>query len=333
MTADRRTAGDWRRLAALGVLALLLVGGSALLGRPALTASDLADWRSLFDSELRSPFWDLRVPRTLLAASVGAGLALGGVVFQVIFRNPLASPYTLGVDAGASLGAAVALYMGLSSGLAGAAFAGASLALLLVYGVASLRDSRDVARLLLGGLCVAYLASAGVTLTAYLGGRDTAGDIVFWMMGSLGNYRPAAIAEILACLLVTLAATLLWRHALDALALGPELAGARGVPVRRVVSVSLALVGLLTAVSVANCGPIGFVGVMVPHMARGLVGARSGRLLIGSALLGAGFLAVCDGLTRCVGGFEPPVGVLTNLIGGAFFFYLLATRDLSGAPR
>ena len=325
------------RLVLLSGVAALLVAGSLLLGPTPLR------WQNIAAGEHADAgheiFWRFRVPRTLLAACAGAGLAVGGVVFQALFRNPLAEPYTLGIASGASLAAAIGFLVG-SAGplgrvpLAALAFAGAAAAMLVVFLLGRLRADRDPARLLLAGVCVAYLSSAGILLVTFLANRAVTNDIVRWMMGSLVALEPQPAGQVALVLIPTLALLLAGHRALDLLHFGDELAATRGVAVGRTRWGVFVLVGLLTAVIVAHCGPIGFVGLMVPHMARALVGVRTRPLLIAAALCGAAFLALCDGVARAVRPVELPVGVVTNILGAAFFFYLLATRDvLHGAVR
>ncbi|TWT44605.1 Hemin transport system permease protein HmuU [Phycisphaerae bacterium RAS1] len=326
------------RVLLLATLALVAIAGAALVGPTPLPPADILD---IQHSRI---FWPLRVPRTLLAAAAGAALATGGVVFQALFRNPLAEPYTLGVASGASLAAAIGFLCGLGSrwslaALVGIelhlpelpvlAFVGALGAIGLVYLMARFRGQRDMTHLLLAGVCVAYLSSAGVLLVTFLADRVVTNDIVKWMMGSLAGARPTAAAEVGVALLIVWLAAAAQHRALDLLALGDDVAASRGVPVSRVVWSCYLLVGLLTAVVVANCGPIGFVGLMLPHMTRAVVGARTLPLLGGAALGGAAFLAWCDAIGRSVRVYELPVGVITNLIGAGFFFYLLARTDIA----
>jgi iron complex transport system permease protein len=319
------------RFGLLIALVLLIVAATTLLG------SGWIPWRELVgDSREAYIFWHLRVPRSLLAACAGAGLAVGGVVFQALFRNPLAEPYTLGIASGASLAAALGFLAGWHGWAPGRipalvllAFGGAVVAMSLVYLMSRLRPGRDMARLLLAGVCVAYMCSAGILLVFFLADRAITNDIVIWMMGSLGTLRPRAALEIAVVLIPVLAFAAYSHRALDLLAFGHDLAASRGVNVGRTIWCSYALVGLLTAVIVANCGPIGFVGLMVPHIGRALFGVHTLPLLLGSAVLGAGFLATCDGIARSLPVTELPVGVVTNILGAVFFFYLLATRDIT----
>jgi len=297
-------------------------------------------WSEIFAADEPSYiFWHLRVPRALLAACAGAGLAVGGVVFQTLFRNPLAEPYTLGIASGASLGAAIGFLAGWRGGAAAQAppltllaFAGALAAMGVVYALSRLRRGRDMARLLLAGVCVAYMCSAGILLVFFLADRAITNDIVTWMMGSLSTLRPRAALEIAVVLLPVLLLAAGGHRALDLLTFGDDWAAARGVRVGWTIWSCYAAVGLLTAVIVANCGPIGFVGLMVPHIGRALFGVRTLPLLLGSLLIGAAFLSVCDGIARLLPVTELPVGVVTNILGAAFFFYLLATRPIAHTP-
>ncbi|RMF79615.1 MAG: iron ABC transporter permease [Planctomycetota bacterium] len=307
--------------------AVVVVCGSALLGHARTT------WEDLFGSNGTGGFWTLRIPRAALAAVAGGGLAVCGVVLQALFRNPLATPYTLGVASGASLGAACAFLAHVSGRVLGvplitlAALSGAAFAITLVYVMARLRAGRDMLQLLLAGVCVSYMSSAGVMGVTYLANQAVTNDIVIWLMGSLARHQPRAIAEIAVVLAPVLAYACVAHRSIDLLAMGEEIAVTRGVSVDRTVWTLLTLAGVLTAVIVANCGPIAFVGLLSPHIARALVGPRALPLLVASAAVGAAFLALADGLARSVSAaYEPPVGVLTNIIGAAFFFYLLATR-------
>lgn len=323
------------RLLLLAALTVLLITVSALFGQTRLGFDDI------FGPHPSPVFWDLRWPRTLLAAVAGAGLAVGGVVFQALFRNPLATPYTLGIDSGAALGAAAGFLLGaggtwtLAPGLAAfglpklaaLALVGALVAMTLVLLMSRLRGGQDLTHLLLAGVCVAYLASAGVLLVMFVAQRPLTNEILFWTMGSLAAQRPAAAGQIALVLVPALAYACYCHRRLDLLALGDHFAAARGVNVGRTVWSCFLVVGVLTAVIVANCGPIGFVSLMVPHMARALLGPRALPLLLGSSLLGGAFLAVCDALARSLSAYEPPVGIVTNILGAVFFFYLIATRD------
>lgn len=325
-----RTSSTALRLALLVPLVGVVLAGSTLLGPRWIGWDEIVG-----GSGAGQVYWHLRVPRALLAGVVGAGLAVGGVVFQTLFRNPLATPYTLGVASGASLAAALGFLLNIRGSasfgvplLTLLAFGGALAAMLLVYLVSCLRRQRDMTRLLLAGVCVAYMCSAGILLVTFLADRAVTNDIVVWMMGSLGILRPWAWLEVLVVLVPVLLFVLAHHRALDLLTFGDTLAATRGVNVAVTIWGSYVAIGVLIAVIVANCGPIGFVGLMVPHISRALFGPRALILLISSALVGAGFLAICDGLARLLPVTELPVGVLTNILGAAFFFYLLTRQDV-----
>jgi iron complex transport system permease protein len=317
-----------RYLALVGVC-VPLIAATALIGPASI------GWDEVFADEGRV-FWAYRVPRVTKAALAGAGLSVSGVILQALFRNPLATPYTLGIASGASLGAALALLTGFTGywlwlpKLTAFAFVGAMAALGAVYMMSRLRAGRDMTLLLLAGVCVSYMCGAGVILITYLANKTITNDIVIWMMGSLEILRPAAAVEIAALLVPVMIYACISHRALDLMVMGDHLAASRGVSVPLTLWTSFVLVGALTAIIVANCGPIAFVGLMVPHMARAMLGVRTLPLVLGSALLGAAFLSVCDGIVR-VFAQSPPVGVMTNIVGAIFFFYLLASGRSSSS--
>ncbi|PSR66600.1 sugar ABC transporter substrate-binding protein [Nocardia sp. MDA0666] len=285
------------------------------------------------DSAFDTIVWQLRVPRTILAAVVGAGLALAGAAMQTLVRNPLADPYLLGVSSGAGVGAAAVITSGLFAGagiwaLSGGALAGALTAAATVFAIAMAQGGLTPLRLVLTGT---VLGSAFSALSSYLIFRSAdpkaAQSVLFWLLGSLAGADWTRIA-VPATVVALAAATLLAVHGwLDALSVGAETAASVGVPVRALrygLFVGLAiLVGVLVAVS----GGIGFVGLVVPHAARMLVGSTHRRLLPVAALCGALFLVVADAAARVlVRPTEIPVGVLTGLIGAPVFLLLMGRR-------
>lgn len=322
-----QTRGNALRLLGIAPLVVLIVLASALLGPTRIGLDEVFG-----SGDASAAFWVHRFPRTMLAALTGAGLAVGGVIFQALFRNPLATPYTLGIDSGAALGAAIGFLLNFGGYWFGIprltllALLGAMLATAAVLLIAGRHSTRDLTRLLLAGVCVAYLSSAGLMLTAILAGRGITQEIAVWMMGSLAILSRTAPTYVGIALAIVLTYALASHRALDLLAQSDQVAAARGVDVSRTIWLSLALVSVLTAVIVGHCGPIGFVGLIVPHLARLTVGPRSLAQLIASALIGAAFLAVCDAISRSVSIYDPPVGILTNILGALFFFYLLASR-------
>ncbi len=278
--------------------------------------------------------WRVRMPRVLLAALVGAGLALVGVAMQAMVRNPLADPYLLGVSSGASVGAVSVLAFG-ALAFAGdlalplGAFGGALTACVAVYFLAYANGRLLATRLILGGVAIAYCLG-GVTSLIVLTAdqRELANSILTWTLGSLAGTRwdelglPAALLVVGAALLLTQA------RALNALLSGEESAATLGVDTTRTRRWLFVLVSLVTGVLVALTGPIGFVGLIVPHITRMLVGAEHRRVLPVAALVGAIFLVWVDVFSRIT--FAPaevPVGVITSLLGGPFFVWMLCRKN------
>jgi iron complex transport system permease protein len=275
--------------------------------------------------------WQLRLPRVLLAAAVGAGLALVGAVLQATMRNPLADPYVLGISAGASFGAVI-VFVGLGGatlGLTTGAFGGAMAAFLAVLVVGAGRSTRiDPARIVLAGVAVAALFDA-LTSLLIIAAADPAGTrgILYWLLGSLAGATWSDLAVALPLLLVALGLMLGHARALNAMAIGDDDAAAVGVDVARVRWLLLVASALLTGALVAVSGAIGFVGLLLPHATRLVVGRDHRLLLPATALVGATFLVWVDTFARTA--FDPqeiPVGVATALIGAPAFAYILVRR-------
>jgi len=330
-----------RLLAILAGAWLAVAVGSLVVGT---TGVGLADyWHQAAGSphpwsEFIHALLTLPVPRLAIGTLAGASLAAAGAMFQALFRNPLASPYTLGVSSSASLGASVAIGLlgtGLWHGISivsAAAFAGAVICVSIVYAIARLTRQYGSATLLLAGLTLGFITSALVVLIMYLAEIRDADQIMRWLMGSLEIVGMSAVYEVLALAAIA-GGVAAWLHRdLDLLMMGEQLAASRGVSLkwsRRLVYFSASLA---TAGVVAHCGPIGFVGLLVPHICRSLIGPIHARLLPACVLAGAVFLPLCDLVARNAlwwTGHESrqiPVGVFTSLIGGVFFIYLLLSR-------
>ncbi len=284
-------------------------------------------------------FWQLRVPRVLMAALAGAALSVAGCVFQALFRNPLAEPFTLGVASGASLGAAIGfhfgwtgLWLGFLPALTGLAFVGATGSVLIVYAIARLRGGGATHTLLLAGVSIGFVCAALIVLLQFVSARPITNEIVRWLMGSVDKVRTDGLLETIPP--VAAAAAVVWylHRSLDLLMMGELWAAGRGVNVNRARNVAYFAASIMTAAVVAQCGPIAFVGLLVPHAVRALIGPGHRRLLPAAALAGAVFLpwadALAAGTLRWASGsaLQIPVGVLTNLLGGTFFVYLLLSR-------
>jgi iron complex transport system permease protein len=269
-----------------------------------------------------------RLPRALAAALVGASLAAAGVVFQALLRNPLATPFTLGVDAGASLGAMIAITLGARlpfGGVAGASFAGALLAVFVVYQLANARHrGLSTTVLLLAGVTLNAFFSALILFVQYLSDFAQTYRAVRWLMGDLdvASYTPILVG--LPFTLAAFAAFAWLARPLNLLSLGAEAAGLRGVDVVRAQRIAFFGGSIATGAAVSIAGPIGFVGIIVPHVMRLMVGADHRLVLPGSACLGGAFLIICDVVARTAfAPLELPVGIITAVIGGPFFLWLL----------
>jgi iron complex transport system permease protein len=271
---------------------------------------------------------DLRLPRVVLAALVGACLAGAGVLYQALLRNALADPYILGVSSGAGLGAALALAIG-GLGAAslvlvpGAAFAGAMLTVLLVAGIATRRGKMDTLSLLLAGVAVSYTLSALTSFTLVVR-REQMSRIVFWMMGGLqgATWQQAAIVG--GMLVAGLAAPALFARELNIILLGDARAGELGVDVERFKRVLLVAASIMVSAAVSVSGLIGFVGLMTPHMARLVLGPDHRLLLPASVMSGAVVMVLADLAARVLlAPVELPVGIITALAGGPVFVWLL----------
>lgn len=271
----------------------------------------------------------VRLPRVVLAALVGASLAGAGVLYQALFRNPLADPYILGVSSGAGLGAMIALTLTASIatvrfGLVPlGAFAGALLTMMLVVRLASLRGRLEATSLLLAGVALSYTL-ASITSFVMVFAREQMAAIVYWMMGGLGAASWPFVAMVAPMFLLGILAPLFSTRELNLMLLGDERAGHLGLSVERFKLLMLASASLLTAAAVAVAGLIGFVGLMTPHIVRLLLGSDHRRLLPASLLTGAVVLVLADVVARVVlRPVEIPVGIVTALLGGPFFLWLL----------
>jgi iron complex transport system permease protein len=311
--------------AALALLLTPLAGPTSIRLAEAFSQSTV-DYKVLFE---------LRVPRVLLAMLTGACLSLAGGLFQALLRDALATPYTLGVSSGAALGAVAAICLGWrSSGALPAiwlaAFAGAALTLLLVLGIASEGRRMSSFTLLLAGVTINSMCLAMILFLHNLASFQQSFSISRWLMGGIDSIDYATIGWLSAVSLPA-AAVIVWNaRQWNLLAVGEEWAAARGVNTARLMLTGYLTGSLLTGAVTALTGPIGFVGLIVPHALRLRLGADHRVLLPCSFFVGAAFLAVCDALARTViAPAEIPVGVITALCGGPFFIWLLRTRKRS----
>jgi iron complex transport system permease protein len=277
--------------------------------------------------------WTLRLPRVVLAALVGGGLAAVGVAMQAVVRNPLADPYVLGISSGASVGAVLVLGTGALAGLGlyavpAGAFAGALVSFVLVFLVAIAGGQMSPLRLVLAGMACGYSLSGLTSLIVLTSeNRELARNAMEWLLGSLGGAAWSDLGLPGAALLIGTIYLAVNGRALNALLVGDETARTLGVDVGRLRLVLFVVLSLLTGVMVAVSGAIGFVGLVIPHVVRMLVGSDHRRVVPVAVLVGAIFLIWVDVIARMA--FAPvelPVGVITALLGGPFFIWMLATQ-------
>lgn len=275
--------------------------------------------------------WEIRFPRVILAGLVGAGLGLVGAALQAVTRNPLADPHLLGISSGAAFGAIAALlHTGLFLGLLTVplmAFGGALVATVLVLGVARMAGATTADRLVLAGVAVSFVIMAGANILIFLGDPRATHTVVFWMLGGLGlaqwSHLVWPIAVFVPCGLW------LWVQSgrLNAMSLGDETAASLGLEVGRFRLTVFVVAALVTGAMVAFSGLIGFVGLMMPHLVRLVLGGDNARVLPASAFAGAVFLILADAGARVVMAPEDlPIGVVTCLTGGVFFIWMMAKR-------
>jgi iron complex transport system permease protein len=328
----RLTVKRWvLTVGALFALLLLTVVACSLVGPTSLDLRRAFEISSVPNPQARILF-GIRLPRILLAAIIGGALAGAGVVFQAILRNPLAEPYVLGISSGAALGASAGILLNAQYNILGfnamtvCAFIGALLTIFFVYAVAQTYGRVITHSLLLTGVIINYVFAALIMLITSLVDFTKARDIIFWLMGNLGKIEYRYSTILTSCVYIMIGSAVLLRYSrdLNVLSLGEESATQLGVDVEKLKKVAFVATSLITAAAVAEGGPIGFVGLIVPHAMRMLFGPDH-RLLFPVAFLGGGiFLVVSDTVARVgVRGSEIPVGVITALCGGPLFIFLL----------
>lgn len=331
--------GQWRAdsaattIALLGLLLLGLMVAAVAIGKYPLSAEEMlaAVWRWLTGApaqgQAETVLFAIRLPRVLAAVLVGAALAAAGAAYQGLFHNPLVSPDILGVSTGAGLGAVLGIFLSLPvAGIQLFAFVGGLATVGLVYFIGSLVQNREpVLVLVLAGVVVGSLAGAAISLLKILADPyDQLPAIVFWLLGSLSSVRGAEVWSAAPLVLLGLVPLVLLRWRINVLSLGDEEARALGVEAGRLRLVVIAAATLMTASVVAVAGVIGWIGLVIPHLARMLVGPNFNRLLPAALLMGGGYMLLIDTLARTLAAIEIPLGVLTAIIGAPFFLWLLA---------
>jgi len=347
----RASVGDrsGRAKLAIALLAVLLVLTMLFsLTSGASDASALAvvrDWLfpsmsdgSALSARDRIIVYDIRLPRVVLGVLIGAALAVSGAVMQGLFRNPLADPGLVGVSSGAGLGAIVVIvlggtFLGPVLALFGiytlplAAFSGGLATTLILYRVATRRGQTSIATMLLAGIALGAMASAFSGIMVYLADDRQLRDLTFWGLGSLAGATWTKIAAAGPIIALAIIVSPFLARGLNALALGEAAAHHLGIPVQRFKNVAIVSVAAATGASVAVSGGIGFVGIVVPHLLRLLIGPDNRYLLPASALLGASMLLLADAVSRTiVAPAELPIGIITAAVGGPFFLWILLRK-------
>jgi iron complex transport system permease protein len=318
-----------------GLLALATCVLAPLVGSSPISLARVFDRSIPFSDNVDAQiFFVARLPRVIAGALTGAALAAAGVVFQALLRNPLATPFTLGVSAGASLGAMLAIISGAAlavgpfSAVPLASLAGAAIAAGIVYRLATMQDrAMSTTVLLLAGVTLNSFFSAVILFVQYIADFAQVYRATRWIMGDLdvGGLQPLLAASPMILIAFGLFAML--PSSLNLLSVGADAAAARGVDVGRAQRMAFVSASLATAAAVSLAGPIGFIGIVVPHLVRLMVGVDHRIVLPASALFGAAFLVVCDLAARTLlAPIEIPVGVITAMLGGPFFLWLLVRK-------
>jgi iron complex transport system permease protein len=289
--------------------------------------------KSIFqlDDQVKSDIlWKIRLPRVIAAFLAGAALAISGMTFQAMFRNPLATPFTLGVSSGAAFGAAIYIKLGVIFSILGvsgqslSAFIGAILSVLLVYGISQIKKGFTTATMLIAGVAINFFFSSLILFIQYLSDFANSFRIIRWLMGGfeIVGFRP--VFTLLPFVLFGSAVLFLLTHELNLFTLGEDIALSRGMDVKKIKALLFFATSLMIGGIVSVCGPSGFIGMMAPHICRLLIGAEHRLLTPASFVFGGAFLVFCDTLSRTlIAPAEIPVGVITALLGGPFFLWLL----------
>lgn len=321
------------RLLLIFIVALVVLGIAPFMGLKSISLADLFNSKITIKNNI---FWDIRVPRIFVAFLAGAGLAVSGMVFQAMFRNPLATPFTLGVSSGAAFGAAMYIKIGILFSIFGIAgqsifsFFGALASVGLVYGITKIRKGFSTATMLIAGVAINFFFSSIILFIQYLSDFAHSFRIIRWMMGGFEavGYKPVFILLPFVALGIFIISILV--KELNLFMLGDDIAISRGMEVKLVKRLLFFGTSLMIGAVVAVCGPIGFIGMMAPHICRLIVGAEHRILAPATFFFGGAFLVFCDTLSRTlIPPVEIPVGVITSLLGGPFFLWLL----LSGSSE
>jgi iron complex transport system permease protein len=325
----RRTATQYRSF--LVVILALAVGAflvSVGIGRYPIPLEEILKAllkRPEVEQTVKIVLFQIRVPRVVSAMFVGSALAISGAAFQGLFKNPLVSSYHLGVSSGSGFGAALAIILsGRTAMIQLSAFVFGALAVALTYGLSRLYKGSSTLALVLSGIIISSLFSALVSLLQYIADpRDKLPAIIFWFMGSLSAVSNESALGIMAPMVIGTVGLMLVRWRINVLSMGEDEAQALGIDLRRIVAIIVSCATLVTTSAVCISGVIGWIGLVIPHIGRMLVGPDYRRLLPTCSLIGAIYLLIMDDIARTLTAGEIPLGILTSLIGAPFFAYLL----------
>lgn len=323
-------------VAGLAVLLVVAAAVSLVLGRYPISLSEavamlvnvVVPQDPIWTDQQATLFFNVRLPRVLLALMVGCCLAVAGASYQGTFQNPLVSPDILGASQGAAFGAAVAILLGLSSAMTSVfAFAFSLLTVLLVLLISARARGNHMMVVVLAGVMVSSLFQAGVSYAKLVADpTDELADITYWLMGSLTGASMRDITMVFPIMLVGCATLFILRWRINILTMGDDEAATMGVNAKRTRIIVIVAATLVTASSVCVTGMIGWVGLLIPHLCRMLVGADYRRLIPASMLMGATFLLVVDDIARLATTAEIPIGILTAFVGAPFFLYLITRK-------
>jgi iron complex transport system permease protein len=283
-------------------------------------------------------FWRIRLPRVIIAFIVGSTLAIGGMTFQAMFRNSLATPFTLGVSSGAAFGAALYVKVGILFSLLGIsgqtifAFVGALLSIVIIYILSKLKKGFSVGTMLLAGVAINFFFSSFILFIQYISDFTHSFRIIRWLMGGFEIVGYSDIYNIIPFIIIGTIIIILLSTELNLLTLGEDIAISRGVNVSKIKNILFLATSLMVGAVISVVGPIGFVGMMIPHISRLIIGSDHRYLVILNIIFGGTFLVFCDTLSRIlIAPAEIPVGVITALLGGPFFIWLLINNSGDGS--
>ncbi|MBL4909798.1 MAG: iron ABC transporter permease [Alteromonadaceae bacterium] len=317
----------------LFILTLISIGLALTFGAANISSTQLVQCLfSQCNSALNETIlWQIRLPRVLVGFAAGAGLACAGAILQNTTRNPLADPYLFGIVSGAGLGATIAsigFNDQLNIALPLAAFLGALFSISIVFFIANF--VQRIEQLLLAGVAISFMLGAITQFMLYIGEPLATNRVLFWLMGSLARVEMTQFYLIASVVIGAIIVILAYHQHIDALALGDENAISLGVNVNKLRLLMLALCAAITAVIVAYCGGIAFVGLMIPHIVRHYFGSSTLKLIIGSSFIGGCFLIWVDVIARsAVNNLELPIGIITSIIGSLFFLYIMLQGNRS----